>query len=328
MWREALVAVAAAALLAPALGAGQDGFGAATKGGEGGVRVSVTTLADSGPGSLREALAGPGPRRIVFTLGGTIRAHKRLVVQSQTGVTIDGASAPPPGITLEGAGLALVDAQDVIVRHLRVRSARTDGIAVTRSHRVVIDHCSVSDARDENVSVTDSSRAVTVAWSLLGDTRTDQGTVRAKGMLIATYQGRSATEVSVHHNLFVNLAQRSPQVSTDGVVDIRNNVIRDWVAYGARFRAGARGNVVNNSFASHRQPDRALVLKPDAGPVYVAGNQGAGAVTGTAQAAWPVAAAAAEPAAAAVPRVLAGAGAWPRDEIDARLVARTQEAHR
>jgi pectate lyase len=327
MWRRPL-GLALAALLVPALVAGQDGFGAATRGGEGGVEVRVTTLADGGPGSLREALAGVGARRIVFAVGGTIQAHRRLLVQGRTGVTIDGAGAPAPGITLTGAGLAILDSQDVIVRHLRVRRAKSDGIAVTRSRRVLIDHCSISEAGDENVSVSAGSREVTLAWSIIGDPRPDQATVRAKGMLIATYQGQPATEVSVHHNLFVNLAQRSPQVSTDGVVDIRNNVVRDWVAYGMRFRAGARGNVVNNSFASREHAGRALVLNPDAGPVYVAGNRGVAGTAGTADTPWPVTAAAVEPADDVVPRILAGAGAQPRDEIDARLVARTQEAHR
>jgi pectate lyase len=292
------------------------------------VQVRVTSLADAGPGTLRDALAGPGPRRVVFAVGGTIHLKRRLLVQGQTWLTIDGASAPAPGITLEGAGIGIVDSRHVVVRHLRVRRAKTDGIAVNRSHSVVVDHCSISEAGDEDVSVTQGSSGVTISWSLLGDTRPDQATVRAKGMLIATYDGEAPTNVSVHHNLFVNLAQRSPQVSTSGLVDIRNNVIRDWVAYGVRLRAGARGNVVDNSFASEHNAGRALVLAADAGPVYVAGNRGAPSTIGTAAAPWPVPAVASEPAAHAVPRVLAEAGAQPRDEIDARLVARTQAAHR
>src|SRR4051794_7386159 len=41
---------------------GAQGFGAATPGGRGGQIVRVTTLAASGGGSLREALAAKGPR--------------------------------------------------------------------------------------------------------------------------------------------------------------------------------------------------------------------------------------------------------------------------
>ena len=44
---------------------GAEGFGAATIGGRGGRVIAVTTLADSGPGSLREALTATAPRIVV-----------------------------------------------------------------------------------------------------------------------------------------------------------------------------------------------------------------------------------------------------------------------
>ena len=45
------------AFLTPALLAdGAEGFGSETPGGKGGKRIAVTTLADAGPGSLREAV--------------------------------------------------------------------------------------------------------------------------------------------------------------------------------------------------------------------------------------------------------------------------------
>jgi hypothetical protein len=111
MSRRNALLLAVAALVAPAVaaGAGYEGFGESARGGQGGVRVTVTSLADSGPGTLRDAVDGPGPRRIVFAVAGTIEARRRVVVQGKTGVTIDGASAPAPGITLAGAGLALID---------------------------------------------------------------------------------------------------------------------------------------------------------------------------------------------------------------------------
>ena len=58
--RWALAIVLAAVAVARARQADPpEGFGAIAKGGEGGNLISVMTLADSGPGSLRAALAAP-----------------------------------------------------------------------------------------------------------------------------------------------------------------------------------------------------------------------------------------------------------------------------
>jgi len=51
---------------------GAEGFGTRTPAGRGGQVLFVTSLADSGPGSLREALNQPFPRTILFRVGGTI----------------------------------------------------------------------------------------------------------------------------------------------------------------------------------------------------------------------------------------------------------------
>ena len=69
------------------------GYGVIAKGGEGGRMIAVTTLNDSGPGSLREALAFTGPRIIRFAVEGTIELANRLLV-TEGRVTIDGSTAP------------------------------------------------------------------------------------------------------------------------------------------------------------------------------------------------------------------------------------------
>ncbi len=44
----------------------------------GGRVIAVTTLADDGPGSLREAVTAKGPRIVVFHLSGIIRLESHL----------------------------------------------------------------------------------------------------------------------------------------------------------------------------------------------------------------------------------------------------------
>src|SRR5687767_3683537 len=83
--------------------AAPEGFGASTLGGSGKATYRVTSLADSGAGTLRDALA-QGNRTIVFDVAGTISVRSSLFVRGGY-VTIDGSTAPAPGITLAHTGL-------------------------------------------------------------------------------------------------------------------------------------------------------------------------------------------------------------------------------
>src|SRR6185312_10595608 len=72
---------------------GAEGFGANTPGGRGGKVLIVTNLADSGPGSLREACMTAGPRIVVFRVAGTI-ALKSPITVTEPYLTLEGQSAP------------------------------------------------------------------------------------------------------------------------------------------------------------------------------------------------------------------------------------------
>lgn len=141
----------------------QPGWAVGTQGGNGGRIVAVTTLAASGPGSLRAALEASGPRLIVFEVGGVIDLQGASLSIRQPFVTVAGQTAPRPGITLIKGELN-VATHDVIVQHLMLRPgaygrARRsggdhDGLSTQGgAHHVIVDHCSFSWATDENLSV-------------------------------------------------------------------------------------------------------------------------------------------------------------------------------
>jgi pectate lyase len=316
------------ALLLPCfVSAAYEGFGTTTQAGNQGQVVEVTSLEDSGSGTLREALkAGETPRRIIFRVGGTIKLQRPVKIKEQSFITIDGSTAPSPGITLVDRPLYIQDSHDILITHIRVRHSQSDGLTIRGSHHVIVDHCSLTDAGDENIGITQDCHDVTVSWCIIGDTRSGSE-LKPKGVLIANFDKPAVTNVSLHHNLFLHESQRNPQISTVGLFDIRNNVIWHWRAYGIRMRRGARGNIINNVFKTEVNARKAILLTENPGPVYIEGNQGPENFDvnrlSTAQSPFSVATVSTDPVEAVEQKVLRDAGALPRDEIDVGLAGKT-----
>jgi len=253
-----------------------EGFGAVTRGGEGKPIYRVANLNDSGPGSLRDALS-QGNRYIVFDVGGTINLttyeylgdwyYAGLWVKGPN-VTIDGTTAPWPGITISSSrlpsvgnsgveGLAidnyLTGAHDVIVRGIRFRhitsgSASCLGIA---SYNVVVDRVSTYMCGKNSIDIYGDSvnpvHDITVQWSIIGPNNPSHN--------IAIDINRNEWNISLHHNLIIGLTGRMPKISRDQrptsaiTVDMRNNVIWDWNGSRATtILEGANANVVNNLY--------------------------------------------------------------------------------
>src|SRR6185312_15979883 len=100
-----------------------EGSGAYTRGGALSTNVyHVTTMADSGPGTLRNGvntLTNGGT--IVFDKFGTNVLSTPLII-TNSNLTIAGQTAPGNGITIVGAPTYVQGAHDVILRYLRFRS--------------------------------------------------------------------------------------------------------------------------------------------------------------------------------------------------------------
>lgn len=242
---------------------GAEGFGRHSLGGRGGKVYFVTTLADYNPktkkdvpieGSLRHALSASGPRTIVFRTSGVVELVAPLKI-TEPRVTIAGQTAPGDGICLTNYGTQ-IEADDVVVRHLRFRPGDSvgkemDALAVYQCRNVILDHCSASWSIDETLSVTgEGCGDVTVQWCFITESL-DQS-VHAKGThgygsLIRTDGG-----VTYHHNLYAHHRTRCPRPGTYGkppglLLDFRNNVVYDWISpAGYTSDDAARINYVGN----------------------------------------------------------------------------------
>ena len=190
------------------------GWGGGTRGGEGQPIVRVTTLAGSGPGSLLQAVSG-GNRTIVFDVAGEITPDDFLRIRGAN-VTVDGDSAPPPGITIRTRGFIIrgdFGAHDIIIRAIRIRRALVDGVQIWQGpkpsdplpYNVILDRVSVYDSHDGNVDVT-TARNVTVSNSILAC----GPEAKARGHDFNSLVKFGTERVTYVRNLLIDCAQRNP----------------------------------------------------------------------------------------------------------------------
>src|SRR5690606_1357130 len=136
---------------------GAEGGGAYSFGGRGGKVYVVTSLADSGPGTFREACEQGGARIIVFNVAGIIHLKTPINIRAPY-VTIAGQTAPGDGVCIAGESV-LIDTHDVIIRYMRFRRGSTDvmrrddAIGGNGVGNIILDHVSASWGLDENMSM-------------------------------------------------------------------------------------------------------------------------------------------------------------------------------
>ena len=198
---------------------GAEGFGALVTGGNGGPTVHVTTLADAGPGSFRDAVSQSG-RTVAFDVQGVITLHSNVEVGDNT--TILGETAPGKGITLYNRTLSLSSRKNIIVRYLRCREGIEGdsgkcAINMATASNIIIDHCSIEWGRWDSMGITKGSHDVTVQDCIIGASIDPQ----RFGALVDTVQN-----VTLARNLWIHNHSRNPKVK--GTIQYINNVVYDW----------------------------------------------------------------------------------------------------
>lgn len=257
---------------------GAEGFGAFARGGRGGRVLQVTTLEDHGrPGSLRWAIAQPGPRVIEFAVEGAIALRGNLTIEKPY-LTLDGSTAPGRGITIRDAGLRIFRTHDIIVRHLRIRPGDEsqlgkgawrgnpqpvksgDAVTVQESSDVILDHLSASWATDETISVT-HSRRVTVQYCFITEPLANPALHIENGVPISHAYGAllGGDGVSYLKNYFAYFKIRGPQM-TGGKPELpsRTAAINNLVAFyensGTRVKAAREASDYVVRHNAYRHP--------------------------------------------------------------------------
>jgi len=212
---------------------GAEGFGQFATGGRGGETVHVTTLADSGPGSFRDAVSKP-KRTVVFDVSGTIQLKSNVAVSSD--LTLNGDTAPGEGITIYGRSTSFSTQNNVIVRYLRFREGINGdkgkcSVNLSSGGNMIFDHCSIEWGRWDCLGLTQGSHDITFQNCIIGEGVDPQ----RFGSL-----SDSVTNITYTHNLWINNQSRNPKAK--GRIQYVNNVVYNW---------GVCGLVGGHSAADH-----------------------------------------------------------------------------
>lgn len=266
---------------------GAEGGGMFTLGGRGGKVYVVTSLADSGPGTFREACEAGGARMVVFNVAGMIRLETPVSIRAPY-ITIAGQTAPGDGVVIAGESVD-IDTHDVIIRHMRFRrgevnvARRDDAVGGDAIGNIIIDHTSASWGLDESLSLYRNM------WSPEPNRHPDRSpekqptvNITIQNSIIAetldlynhafgsTFGGLNST---MARNLFANNVARNPSVGMWGDFSFVNNVLFNWwnrTLDGGDYRS--MWNIINNYYkpgpiTPENDPVRYRIAKSEKGSI-------------------------------------------------------------
>jgi hypothetical protein len=328
----ALAVPPAAAAVPPAVTLafpGAVGFGASAVGGTGGTVYQVTNLNDSGAGSFRDAVSAPH-RIVEFTVGGYIQLASAVSVSSY--LTIDGRTAPGGGIGIMGREVSFDGATNDVVRDIRFRQGTLDSdstkssINLLNSSDMIFDHVSIEFGQWNDIDSVGATN-ITIQNSIIADPIGQQFSAHTETGPYTWYA-----------DLFANAHNRNPLAKAN--TQFINNVVYDYQGgYTAGNSSGHFSHdVIGNYFIAGPKTTSAsdAWYQMTNQSVYASGNYldsnkdgslngsvlgvGGGATALTAPWSSTTASIPASSAAAAYASVVAGVGAFPRDQVDTQVV--------
>jgi hypothetical protein len=259
---------------------GAEGGGAYSFGGRGGKVYVVTSLADRGPGTLREACEQGGARIVVFNVAGIIQLKSPINIRAPY-ITIAGQTAPGDGVCVAGESF-LIDSHDVVIRYMRFRrgatevTRRDDALGGNGVGNIIIDHVSASWGLDENMSMYRHvyDRGSAKQEKLPTVNITIQNSIFSEALdtynhsFGSTIGGLNSTFM---RNLWANNISRNPSIGMYGDFGFVNNVVFNWwnrSADGGDHRS--LFNFINNYYkhgpiTPKDKPIGHRILKPESG---------------------------------------------------------------
>lgn len=245
---------------------GAVGFGANATGGRYGAVYRVTTLADSGPGSFRDAVSQPN-RIVIFDVAGYITLATEVALSRN--LTIAGQTAPGGGIGIMGAEVSTGSSTNIIIRHVRFRpgSGADSGAHCinVRGTNIILDHVSLEYGKWNNVGGVNANQ-VTIMRSFIAD---------PIGQRFGAHMERLGGNVTWYLNVFANAHGRQP-LSKINTIFVNNVVYNYQAAYDCGETEGYfNHDVISNYFITGpatTEPDNDFYQMNSRQSMYVAGN--------------------------------------------------------
>ncbi|MGB4057729.1 MAG: hypothetical protein WBK77_06570 [Alphaproteobacteria bacterium] len=200
--------------------------------------LRVTSLENSGAGTLRNALAACNKCVIVFDISGAINLTNDLTI-ARDQITIAGETAPSPGIVLYG-GTLNIRASNVVIGNIAVYpgsspilsiAEKRDGISIygspgkkRRLHDIILRNVSVGWGVDENIGIQGLVDNVLIERSIIAWPLRHGGHpkgVHSMNLLLANTVGR----IIIAGSLFAAAEQRSPRLTNGNRVTFINNLV-------------------------------------------------------------------------------------------------------
>ncbi|OFX26070.1 MAG: hypothetical protein A2V77_18300 [Anaeromyxobacter sp. RBG_16_69_14] len=271
---------------------GAEGGGALSLGGRGGQVILVTSLADSGSGSLRACMEASGARTCVFTVSGTINLSSSINVTNPY-LTVAGQTAPGGGVQVVSAWSSdavtfWIGTHDTIIRYVRVRSGGTpfayqpgEGSGTAGAHNNVLDHISMQYCGNDCISVSQPpsryiANGITFSWLL--DAESAGPTTNRTAMVLSCGDpslGAQVVDVDVHHNYMATHSHRMPKLGF-GRMRVVNNIMFNSEFLWAQLEFSGQADLIGNIFkeGSRSNSEHPIHMFPSGGTMsaYVANN--------------------------------------------------------